>query len=221
MLQPVDPRDQVGAAQRRPFRSQDELDMRDAVERWGRPRWSGARAVHELVMNRGTNRADLAFVTPNHLVSIEIKSRWDGVDRLIPQIAMFRLATPECWLVVDHRHERDAELIRYLLPSVGVALAFREKEYGGPFRIEVSHDAQQFRPDPEALLSLLWVAELSAEATMSRLVQGRSSKPPSHAALVKLMLRLDPAEQIAAVCRQLRARDALWRADPPVPARLA
>jgi hypothetical protein len=37
-----------------------------------------------------------------------------------------------------------------------------------------------------------------------------------HARLVEAMLRLGPAERLAAVCRQMRARDALWRADPPV-----
>jgi len=30
------------------------------------------------------------------------------------------------------------------------------------------------------------------------------------------MLRLPWEEQLAAVCRQLRSRDAFWRADPPI-----
>lgn len=215
LLQPVEPMDQAAPVRR--YRSDDELAIRDALEPWGRSRWPEARCCHELVMNRGTARADMAFVAPRHLVSIEIKSAWDTTERLIPQIAMFRLATPECWVVVDQRHGRDADLVHWLLPTIGVALALREGDRRGPFRIEVQREPASFVPHPEAMLSLLWVRELLAEATASRLIQRRSSKPPSHRVLIDFMLRLDPAEQLAAVCRQLRARTALWRADPPVP----
>jgi hypothetical protein len=70
-----------------------------------------------------------------------------------------------------------------------------------------------FRPEPEAMLSLLWVGELAEEVQRFRL--GGTDKAP-HRVLVARMLRLTAAEQLAAVCRQLRARDAVWRADPPI-----
>lgn len=195
------------------YRSQDELEIRVAVDRWARQCWPGARQVHELVMNRGSVRADMAIIDESHFVSIEIKSEYDSTDRLMNQSGMFRLASPEFWLVVDHRHVRDTEFIRYLIPSIGVARATRDKMYAGPFQIEVVHQAEPYQPYPAALLSLLWVAELHAEAVRRGLWNG---KAPSHARLVALLERLGPAEQIAAVCRQLRARDALWRADPPI-----
>lgn len=197
----------------RRFRSNDELGMRDAVDVWGRARWPAARVVHELVMARGSVRADMAFIEPDHLVSIEIKSVWDYTDRLINQACMFRLATPETWIVVDQKHLRDADLVHYLLPSIGVAVARRDGEKG-PFQIEVHRPhATFYLPNQEAMLSLLWVAELRAEAGLRGL---SPTQKMGHAALVKLLLRLPAEERMEAVCRQLRARDALWRADPPV-----
>lgn len=207
------PFDQAAPVQKR-YRSQDELDMRTAVELWGRTRWPGARQVHELVMNRGSVRADMAMIGTDHFVSIEIKSEYDTTERLMNQSGMFRLASPELWLVMHHRHVRDADMIRYLIPSIGVAQAVRHGAHqSGPFQIEVLHEAQQYVPLPEAMLSLCWVAELHDEAVRRRLWSG---KAPSHAKLVRLLERLDPGEQIQAVCRQLRGRSALWRADPPV-----
>jgi hypothetical protein len=57
------------------------------------------------------------------------------------------------------------------------------------------------------------MAELYAEAVRFRVC---GAKAPTHAKLVSYLERLTPKEQLAAVCRQLRARSALWRADPPI-----
>jgi len=207
------PFDQAAPPTRR-YRSNDELEMRAAVERWGRERWPEARQVHELVMNRGSVRADMAIIGTDHFVSVEIKSEYDSTERLMNQSGMFRLASPELWLVMHQRHLRDADLIRYLIPSIGVVQAVREKPYGGSFQIEVVHEAQRYDPLPVALLSLLWVAELHDEAVRRRLWSG---KAPTHAKLTALLERsLNRSEQIEAVCRQLRAREALWRADPRI-----
>lgn len=194
--------------------SQDEDLIRGAVDAWGRARWPGARVCHELVVGRGQNRADLAFIQLDHFVTVEIKSQFDNVERLIAQVAAFRLASPETWVIVDPSHKRDAELVRYLLPSVGVALvpraSFNETE---PREVKVIAEPAPFRAEPEAMLSLLWVAELHAEAVACRVW---SAKPGTHAAMVKRLIQLPEAEQVAAVCRQLRRRDAVWRADPPI-----
>lgn len=105
--------------------SDDEEQIRSAVEQWGRSRWPDARCCHELVVGRGSHRADLAFISPDNLVTVEIKSGYDSTHRLVEQVAMFRLASPETWIIVDPKHKRDAELVRYLLPSVGIATAAR------------------------------------------------------------------------------------------------
>lgn len=199
---------------RRPSRSEDEIAIRALVEQWSRHRWPSARLVHELVVGRGDNRADMAAVSANHLVAIEIKGPYDGTGRLFDQVCMFRLAAPELWVVCAACHAGDAELIRWLIPSVGVVIVGEPgcTKVTAQSSFSVRHEAVPIAPHPKSMLSLLWVDELRREAEQFRLVQGRGKL--SHARLVELMLRLDPPEQIEAVCRQLRGRNAFWRADP-------
>lgn len=203
---------------RRIYRSEAELKMRDGVERWGRAKWPKARVVHELVMDRGTVRCDVAFVSPDHLVAVEIKSEHDDTSRLLNQAGMFRLSVPEIWIASPHRHVKDAELIRYLMPSVGVALTDRDRAMGqlpDEFNIDEVHQPTPFKPWPEAMLALLWVAELHEEAERYRLIQGSKGRI-NHSSLIAKMLTLTWPEQLEAVCRQLRGRAAFWRADPPI-----
>jgi hypothetical protein len=95
------------AGKKRPiYRSDNELKIREAVEAWGRPRWPNARVVHELVMGRGAVRADVAFITPNHIAVVEIKSDRDDTDRLLHQAGMFRAAVPELWIASSHSAEK-------------------------------------------------------------------------------------------------------------------
>lgn len=174
--------------------------------------------MHEVVMDRGTVRADMAFVQPNHFVSIEIKSQYDDTTRLLQQVGMFRLASPEVWLICADRHRDDADLIKYLFPSIGVATTNVDRPTGTlpeQFEIEVVAEPLPFAPRLEAMLYLLWVAELADEARRARLLQGKTN--PSHRNLVRRLLdKLTSEEILAAVCRQLRGRDAFWRADPPI-----
>lgn len=228
----------VETAVRKSYRSDAEIAMRDVLEAWCRARWPDARLFHELVMGRGTVRADLAAIAPAHLVAFEIKGPWDGLGRLLHQIAMFRLAVPELWLVVAGSSARDAGMIRHLLPSVGLieirhaAITDWDRQgaddyghiYGeawggkvdrGALTVEVIAESARFEPHPEALLDLLWVAELDAEAARHRV--GVSSRKATHQKLVEALLTLTPAEQLAAVCRRLRRRDTMFRADAPEP----
>lgn len=207
----------------RAHRSNAELAIRVAVEEWGRAKWPGARVVHELVMDRGNVRADMAFVGTDHFVSVEIKGMFDVSHRLIHQVAMFRVASPEIWVVADEKFDDDVDLIGHLLPSVARAAVRRDGEPVGRHGfdravtgIEEIGQPGEFAPIPRAMLALLWAEELYEETLRHRLIMKRTSKRPAHRKLIDLMLRLEPAEQVAAVCRQLRARNAFWRADPPI-----
>jgi hypothetical protein len=141
---------------------------------------------------------------------------------LVHQVALYRLAVPELWIVVANRHVKDAEIIRYLLPSVGlISIDGIPDRYGrsnpidrAAMSVDVIAEAERFEPLPEALLQLCWVAELADEARHHRLIQGRAN--PVHSRLIEMMEKLTPAEQMASVCRQLRARQTLFRADPPI-----
>lgn len=206
---------------RRPVSYAEEA-MRNGVEAFLRQRRPTARVVHELVMDRGKARADVCAIDLDHIISVEIKSQFDVTERLINQAAMFRLATPELWLFADERHERDCAILAYLMPSLGYAVTgeieVRKASNEGRAPVwSVRREATWFRPDPEALLSLLWVAELTEEAVAARVISPPRSKPWTHKALVARVLAvMTEAEMLAAVCRQLRARKAEWRADPPI-----
>lgn len=203
----------------RSYRSKQELAMRDAVELFSRSRWPEARIVHELVVGRGEARADVAVIGRNHFVAFEIKSAHDSTTRLVSQVCMFRLVAPELWVAIADQHSEDVDVVRYLIPSLG-CLTFPTKAHdwtgvpsGAPL---VTTEAAQFVPHAESMLRVLWVAELADEARRHLLWQGAASKPPAHDRLVKLMMKLTAAERMRSVCRQLRMRDAMWRADPPL-----
>ena len=216
LIHPSGPQDQPRSAVMKSYRSDAELRMRVEIEAWGRARWPEARVVHELVVDRGAARADMAFIGTDHFVAVEIKSAHDYTDRLMMQAATFRLMAPELWLAVAPCHMRDTEMVRYLLPSIGL-LRVQVEPPDRPAEMDVDAEAVRFEPHPAAMLSVLWVAELLAEARRFRVVTDNRKKPPSHAWLVGAMTRLmSSGEQMQAVCRQLRARNAMWRADPPI-----
>ena len=200
----------------RHYRSKQELALRDMIECWGRAKWPEARCVHELVMGRGSVRADMAFISPAHIAAVEIKSEYDDTSRLLVQAGTFRLAVPELWIVAPNKHIEDAELVRYLMPSIGLATPDRESMVGtfdAATKIVERQPSMLFAPAPKALLSVLLVAELAWEARHHRLLQG-TKKTPTHGTLVSLLTALTPDEQVRSVCRQLRDREAFWRADP-------
>jgi hypothetical protein len=199
------------------YRSDQEIMIREAVERWGRPKWPTARVLHELVFDRGTARADIAFIEPANIIAIEIKSDRDDTKRLVHQINMFRMAVPELWIISPHRHIKDAECVRHNIISVGIGLVDRPPNPYGPLpdQLDIVERNQAIwdQPIPEATLSLLWKAELIDEAQRAGMSTPKSA---NHAKLVQIMLRLTWDEQIAAVCRQLRARRTLHVSDPPI-----
>lgn len=214
LIREAAPLDQAEKPRR--YRGAKEVDLRNAVERWGRARWPEARVCHELVLNRGTTRLDVAFVSPDRLAVVELKSGYDVMDRAIHQTAFARLCGCEAWLICDTRFSPDLRLIRFLLPTIGIAQLTTVDQHGhvlpgGEHAIEVVAEPDlATRPHPEAQAAVLWVAELCRALGIG------GSKPPTHASLMKRLAALPDAERTALVCRELRGRDALWRADPPI-----
>lgn len=207
------------AAQRSGFAARSELRMRELLEAFCRERWAGARICHEMVMGEGKVRADVVAIDPAHMVAFEVKGAYDDTTRLLHQVGMYQLATPEVWMVVCERQVEDAELIHHLLPSVGLIRipgigrsGFADQP--DAMKIEILHESVPRAPVPQATLALLWRDELVSACDRHRVARG---KKPTRAAMIKALLeRLEPEEIMPAVCHELRARDALWRADPPL-----
>lgn len=207
---------------RHSHRSYAEIAMREALAIWARARTPASRILHELVIYRGTVRADIASVSTDHIEAFEIKSPYDDTTRLIHQVGIYQMAVPAVWLVTTDHFESDAALIRYVMPTIGeiritgAALDHRNLAPIDPneLKIEVVAEPRPLRPIPKALLSIPWVEELRTAADNHGLI--KSKKPLSHAKLVDLMLNLSAEQQMQAVCEALRAREQIARADPPV-----
>lgn len=210
-------------AHRQSHRSNAEIAMREALAHWARARRPSTRILHELVIYRGTVRADIASVCPDHIEAFEIKSPYDDTTRLLHQVGIYQMAVPTVWIVTTDRYESDAELIRYVMPSIGEIRITGSALEKSPFQpidhreltIEVVAEPRPLKPIAKALLSMPWVEELRTQASEHGLI--KSKKPLAHSKLVELMLQLSPEQQMQAVCKALRAREQIARADPPVP----
>jgi hypothetical protein len=165
-----------------------------------------ARIVHELNVNTGECRVDLAAVGPDRLVFCEIKSRKDTLDRLPDQCRVFK---PACHRLV----------ICYASERWDVGTIYRASDYGcevwpedGASRWTLRHSSF-YPPNTSAMLNLLWRDELWLEAGRANL---QPSKRESRSPLMHRMWHsMTGREIVEAVCRQLRSRT-FAEADPAV-----
>lgn len=202
-----------------PFVSQSERDIRAAVVDRARELWPSARIIHELNVEHGQCRADIAAVTADTLVLIEIKSERDTLHRLGNQLRAFRPVShhlivaaherwcrgskyPNCDIDPILRHAQcDASLWQYPEPDERYGL----RHWSAP------HTAT--RPWPHRMLRLLWTEELriiAAGAGMNRV-----SRRSGHTLADDLSLILTGRQVEQAVCATLRARQ-FAEADPPI-----
>lgn len=221
LLKPSDPSFMTAnqAALRKGYASRSELGLRNALEAFCRGRWPSARIVHEMVMGARQVRADVVAIDISHLVAIEIKGAYDDTTRLLHQVGMYQLSVPEVWVVAARKHEADCLLIHHLLPSVGVLIGdgIEGRRSQGldveDVKLEVLHESAPREPAVDMLLEIMWAAEL--KAMCGRLKVPVGSKP-TRPTMIKAIRDLAIDELRRECCTELRARDALWRADAPV-----
>ena len=188
-------------------RSAEEIGMRASVEAWGRSVFPGARLVHELVVAQ-SRRCDMAFILPDGIVGVEIKSSHDVLDRLEGQASCFVQHLSLTLIAAAPKHSKDfcrvvgAPVIRC---EPGVPFA--------PSRWELNLD----RSVTAQMLHLLWAAELRSMAAHYRIAHG--PRTPMRPLIADLAQLLTGREIVAGVCRELRARSAFPKfpvSDPPV-----
>lgn len=155
-----------------------------------------ARIVHELNVETGVCRVDLAAIAPDKLVLVEIKSRKDTLDRLPKQAATF---APACHCLI----------VLYASEKWDVSTIYSATDYMAEVwpenRPEWWNMREQFKPpNSSAMLNLLWRAELWDEADRAGFQpHKRASRSPL---MHQLWRELTGVQIVAAVCRQLRAR---------------
>lgn len=200
-------------------RSDEELQMRDALIAWGRARWPGARVLEELAV--GGCRVDLAFVQANHIAAVEIKSSRDTLDRLQRQIEDFSGAIPEIWVAIaprwiGHLHDREHPDYAGLPWSIGhvVVDAGIVSETIKYAHWEMPHSADVDEILTAPMLHLCHRVEMMAIAAG----KGLTHKPRApRRDLLRLLSRgLTGDEIVAGVCEQLRMRSRGWPGDAPI-----
>jgi hypothetical protein len=208
------------AATRRGYAARSELALRNSLEAFCRARWPDARICHEMVMGEGRVRADVVAIDSFHIAAFEVKGEYDDTTRLLHQVGMYQLCVPEVWMVVPvGRHAEDARILRHLLPSVGLLVGAgqsqaRHYEFDGKdFDLVVEAEPDQRIPHKEMMLEMLWRDELWGVCNRLHIAV---SKKPTRPEMIKKLLELPLITLQVEVCKGLRSRDALWRADPPI-----
>lgn len=223
-------------------RSSAEVEIRDAVVARFRELWPGGRIVHEMNVDEGVNRVDVASITRDQLVMCEIKSERDKPLRLADQLHAFGpcchalvAAAHESWFqspgsrpkAVRRRVRGSNEIHSY---TIDKALASPMADLLGQFphwnvvEWEFPEPADSYRrwavqpyqlhcPWPERLLHLLWREELYSACIEHRINAGSRA---TRSDMVRWMLKALAGPAIeAAVCRQLRQRT-FAEADAPI-----
>jgi hypothetical protein len=205
-------------------RSGEELAMRALIVPELRKRYPSARIIHELPLRYSSNRIDLAAVTETEIISVEIKSSRDSLDRLEGQLRAFQPISARIITALAPKWNVKLPGIRTEHPSGGIGYQQQYtptqeiiRRIGGVEVWTVDADAgaitemdgdyyRNRKPWLAQMLDVLHVAELVAIAERYNVAV---SKRPVHITLVSdLVDLLQGREVVRAVCRALRARAA-------------
>ena len=206
-------------------RSDAEAEIRDPVVAMLRRCRPEARIIHEINIGGGVNRADVMAVSPAEIITVEIKSEKDKLDRLPDQIATMRQCS----------HITIAALHRKFMPDIGEHLICPRLDClphgvltwwhpSARDMAEAQHPAFQWQaPDvrgslgrtlPESALHLLWRAELLALCGDLRISTGK--RPAMRDLVMALRWQATGGDLTKGICRALRRRDPCAEADPPM-----
>ncbi|MCM2293060.1 hypothetical protein NAC44_12075 [Allorhizobium sp. BGMRC 0089] len=214
-----------------------EREIRDAVVARLRELAPDARIVHELnCSGQGTNRIDVAAITRDVIVGVEIKSEKDVLKRLTDQLTAFRKC---CHIVVVAAHSKHFKEYRGdWRADVPSEYHLDHPEFYGR-RFSYGKDVWKYpRPDKGSrgmdtwhfdlvrhttswkfplrssdLLQMLWAEELRIESGRHRLPCGSRE---NRGTMIQNMSMLMTGQEVSrAVCRQLRARS-FAEADAPI-----
>ncbi len=133
------------------FRRQLDPRLRDAYAQE-----PTARILPEMVLSRGANRIDFAFVN-GRLQGYEIKSDSDTLERLTAQAAAYNLVFDEITLVAGSRHLEAAR--KAIPPWWGIVKA--EILEGAALFTDLRQPEQNPMQWARALADLLWRDEAS------------------------------------------------------------
>lgn len=208
------------------YRSEDETRLREKAVTWLRHTYPGHRIIHELNLDRGDQRLDLAAVSSEQIVLVELKSDSDVTVRLPDQLRAALSVGDLVWVAAGVHHETDLVRSSALPHMVGLRIESADGLCSTPIQVKARrsildptpilvspHAARPNFPDPRALARLLWVDELTSCLGHA----GFATRGSNHASLVqKAVTELTGRELKQWVCAALRART-FANADAPIP----
>lgn len=186
-----------------------EERIRTATVSAMRRRWPSARIIHELVLDQGCVRIDVAAVTEDHIALAEIKSELDVLKRLPRQLPLCTKIAGETWLVIAPKHVEAVDELRWnradLELAAAVRASYRLVERNGVLTGD-NRGLDSPVPDVRAMLMMLWAAELQAIARKVK---------PRFWCMREIVEHMSGREIRRAVCAALRRRP-FARADDPI-----
>lgn len=217
--------------------STEEERIRGAVEAELRLRFPDARIVHELMLEQGGRRIDLAAVTADRLIVAEVKSEKDVLERLAGQVADAVLVAQEVWVVVAVEHGAEIAAAQSEWTTVNLRepgpYGATTASFANPQHIPQLRHCHRFMeadgrlitpcsadwgspywpPEPAAtsMLNMLWANELRTVCGAHRITEGSTRQKM----IVEAVELMTGREVRRAVCAALRARP-FPRADAPV-----
>lgn len=203
-----------------PFVSEAENLIREAAVTRLRQLLPDARIIHELNVEQGTVRADIAAVTEERLYLFELKSAKDTLSRLPTQIRHFHAVCHGLVVVADKKWCGEATAAGYPNCDARAIIRFhgraelwewpeQERSWGRDWRLPLAPAV----PWHHRMLRLLWADELRAIAAANGLP---SSSRISGGSIARDLAVLVPGKEIErAVCKALRSRSFAW-ADPAI-----
>lgn len=207
------------------YRSDDEGEIRQAVVEHLRLIRPKARIIHEINCSTyGPNRIDVMAVSPAEIISVEIKSKKDKLDRLPAQIVSMRACSHYVFAAL---HEKFLERLGHAGNDMGVTTpdaargaivwVFPRIDRKGHVEckaewIDRDRWAKRAVCLPSGAINLLWREELIA--ICARLGM-RTSKLTMPEAVDAITWRLNGEQLALAICTALRARRCV-EADPEI-----
>lgn len=198
-------------------RSAEELTIRARVATELRRLYPDARIIHELPLRYSSNRIDVAAVRPSAIISAEIKSSRDVIDRLEAQLRAFQPVSYRLIVATAQKHADAARSVTARVSTGDVWTVDPDTGKLDGFIEEAYYHRSGMPPWGGRMLDMLWRDELALVAARHQVPAGIR---PTHTALRNACAAaLTGRQAVEAVCRALRTRAAFDKAsDPPLAA---
>ncbi|QQR47721.1 sce7726 family protein [Myxococcus xanthus] len=182
-----------------------DVDIRQPLAPFAACAYPDAQVLHEVGLEYGLVRVDVAAISSERLHAWEVKSDSDSLRRLPAQAVSYSVVFDRCTLVAGERHlERGQALVP---PWWGVVLA--RADGGGVVLEEVRPALDNPSPSPGATVQLLWRPEMLA--LLEEAGSARGVRSASKGRLLARLIEVLPPAELRARVRQVVSARGDWR----------